>query len=93
MASRSSKFYSRSVDSIATDLERAEQLGARYLIIHIGHGLESSEEEAMEAVSQGINQAFERVKNKIVLLLENTAGQGTEVGYSFEQIKKIIDEV
>src|SRR4030042_955297 len=93
IASRSSKFYGRSVDSIATDLQRAERLGAQYLIIHIGHGLGSSEEEAMEAVSQGINQEFQRVKNRIVLLLEKTAGQGTEVGYSFEQIKTIIDEV
>jgi deoxyribonuclease-4 len=90
IASTRSKFYSRSIDSIIMDLERAEQLGAPYLIIHIGHRLESSEEEAIEAVSQGINQAFERGRNSVILLLENTAGQGSEIGYSFEQIKKII---
>jgi deoxyribonuclease-4 len=55
--------------------------------------MESSEEEAVEAVCDGINQALERVKNKVTLLLENTAGQGSEIGYSFEQIKKIIDGV
>jgi len=93
IASFESKFYKQSVDSIATDLERAEQLGAQYLIIHIGHRLESSEDEAIEAVSRGINQAFERVKNPVILLLENTAGQGTEIGNTFEQIKKIIDGV
>ncbi len=93
IASFNSKFYKRSIDSIATDLERAEQLGAQYLIIHIGHRLESSEDEAIEAVSQGINQAFERVKNSVILLLENTAGQGTEIGNTFEQIRKIIDGV
>jgi deoxyribonuclease IV len=90
---RVSKFYDRSVDSIATDLERAEKLGAQYLIIHIGHRMESSEEEAISAVSQGIDQAFERAKNSVTLLLENTAGQGSEIGYSFEQIKKIIYRV
>ncbi len=88
-----SKFYARSVESIATDLERTEKLGAQYLIVHIGHRMESSEEEAILAVSQGIDQAFERVKNSVTLLLENTAGQGSEIGYSFEQIKKIIDRV
>jgi deoxyribonuclease-4 len=93
IASLKSKFYSRSVDSIAEDLKRAEQLGAQYLIIHIGHRLESSEDEAIEAVSRGINEAFERVRNSIILLMENTAGQGTEIGYKFEQIKKIIDQV
>jgi deoxyribonuclease-4 len=93
IASPNSKFYSRSIDSIVTDLERAEQLGAQYLIIHIGHRMDSSEEAAIEAVIRGINRSFERVKNSVVLLLEMTAGQGTEIGYTFEQIKRIIDGV
>ncbi len=93
IASRKSRFYERSIDSICTDLERAEQLGAQYLIIHIGHRGESSEEEAVETVAYGIDRAFQRVKNSIVLLLENTAGQGSEIGSSFEQIQKIIARV
>jgi len=93
IASPKSKFYKRSIQSMVTDLQRAEQLGAQYLIIHIGHRMESSEDEAIEAVSQGINQAFERSKNPVTLLLEMTAGQGTEIGYTFEQVKRIIDGV
>jgi deoxyribonuclease-4 len=93
IASQESKFYKRSVDSVITDLERAKKLGAQYLIIHIGHRMESSEDQAIEAVSQGINQAFEKVKNPVILLMENTAGQGTEIGYTFDQIKKIIERV
>jgi deoxyribonuclease-4 len=93
IASFKSKFYKRSIQSIATDLQRAEQLGAQYLIIHIGHRMESPEDEAIEAVSQAINQAFGKVKNSITLLMENTAGQGTEIGYNFDQIKKIIEGV
>jgi deoxyribonuclease-4 len=93
IASPKSKFYSRSIDSITMDLERAQQLGAQYLIIHIGHRMESSEGQAIEAVFQGINQAFEKVKNPVILLMENTAGQGTEIGYNFDQIKRIIENV
>jgi deoxyribonuclease-4 len=93
IASFKSKFYKRSIHSIVTDLQRAEQLGAQYLIIHIGHRMESSEDQAIDAVSQGIDQAFERVKNGVILLVENTAGQGTEIGYAFDQIKKIIEGV
>jgi deoxyribonuclease-4 len=93
IASSESKFYKRSIHSIATDLQRAEHLGAHYLIIHIGHRLEASEDRATEAVSQGIDQAFEKAKNGVILLVENTAGQGTEIGYTFDQIKKIIDGV
>jgi deoxyribonuclease-4 len=93
IASLSSRFYPRSIDSIATDLERAGRLGAQYLIIHIGHRMDSSEEEAINAVSQGINQALKRVSNSVILLLENTAGQGSEIGSTFEQIRKIVDRV
>ncbi len=93
IASPGSKFYRRSIDSIVTDLKRAEQIGAQYLIIHVGHRMKSSEEESIEAVSQGINQAFEKGKNSITLLLENTAGQGTEIGYTFEQLKRIISGI
>ncbi len=93
IASSESKFYKRSIRSIATDLQRAHHLGADYLIIHIGHRMESSESRAIEAVSQGIDQAFEKAKNGVILLMENTAGQGTEIGYAFDQIKRIIDGV
>jgi deoxyribonuclease-4 len=93
LASEKSKFYGRSINAVAIDLERAEQLSVPYLIIHIGHRLESSEDEAIEAVSQAINQAFEEVRNSVILLMENTAGQGTEIGYNFDQIKKIIERV
>jgi deoxyribonuclease-4 len=93
IASKDSKFYKRSIQSIVVDLQRAEHIGAQYLIIHIGHRMKSSEDAAIEAVSQGINQAFERVKNSVTLLLENTAGQGSEIGYTFEQLARIISGI
>lgn len=93
IAFRDSKFYRPSIDSIVIDLERAERLGVHYLIIHIGHRMESTEDQAIEAVAWAVNQAFDRIKNSITLLLENTAGQGTEIGYEFDQIKKIIEKV
>jgi deoxyribonuclease-4 len=55
--------------------------------------MEASEDQAVEAVSQGIDEAFERAKNPVILLLENTAGQGTEIGYSFEHLRRILDGV
>ncbi len=88
-----SKYYKQSILSLVTDLQRADHLGAQYLIIHIGHRMGSTEDQAIEAVSQGIDQAFQKVKNNVILLLENTAGQGSEIGYTFGQIKKIIEGV
>jgi len=90
LASRESKFYIRSMDSLVIELERAEQLGAQYLILHLGHRMEASEEEAIDAVCEGIDQAFEKRTSPVILLLENTAGQGSEIGSTFEEIGRII---
>jgi deoxyribonuclease-4 len=61
--------------------------------MHIGKRMGTDEENALKNVAWGINEAFSQVKNKVILLLENTAGMGSEVGYNFESIKKIIDLV
>ena len=92
-ASPQNDLYSRSIDSLCEDLKRAAVLGAPYLIIHVGKRLETPEKRALRSVSRAINQGFKRVMNGVALLLENTAGQGSEVGWSFEQIRKIIDGV
>lgn len=90
LASPDKELFSRSVDALCTELERCEALGAPYLITHVGSRLDSTEEAAIERMSQGIELAFNRVRNRVMLLLENTAGGGTEIGYKFEQIARII---
>jgi deoxyribonuclease-4 len=93
IASPEPRYHALSIDSMATELERAEQLKAQYVIVHIGHRMDSPETNAIEAVSQGINEALERAINPVVVLLENTAGQGSEIGSTFEQIAAIMDRV
>src|SRR4030043_2422844 len=83
LASPDSNYRNRSIRSIVTDLKRAEQIRAPYLTIHIRHRMEASEGQALAAVSQGIDQAFERAENSVILLLEKTAGRGTENGRNF----------
>lgn len=90
LASPDPDLFKRSIDSLIEDLKRAEYLGASYLITHVGSRLDSSEEQAIIRMAEGINQGLKRVKNKVILLLENTAGQGTEIGYSFSHIARII---
>lgn len=93
IASPLGNLYSRSIRSVCEDLIRGESLGASYLVLHLGSSSNSNQSEAIGRIGEAINKVFEQVKNKVVLLLENTAGQGTEVGYTFLQIKAIIDEV
>ena len=93
MASPDPGYHARSIDSMATELERAEQLKAHYVIIHIGHRMEASVDKAIDAVSQGINAALERATSSVAVLLENTAGQGSEIGSTFEQIAAIMERI
>ncbi|MEO0072282.1 MAG: deoxyribonuclease IV [candidate division WOR-3 bacterium] len=85
--------FDKSLKSLIAELDRAQKLGAQYLVMHIGKRLTASEEEALNQVVKGINTTFQKVKNEVILLLENTAGMGSEVGYNFSQIKMIFDQV
>lgn len=87
------ELYNKSVDSLKVELQRAALLGAPYLVMHVGKYGKTSEQDALDRVIEGINIVLGEVKNDVILLLENTAGQGSEVGYTFEQIKYIIDRV
>jgi len=93
IASFEENLYSKSVKSLCQEIIRAERLDISYLVIHLGNRGNSTQEEAIRRIGGAINKVFDWAKNRLVLLLENTAGQGTEVGYTFSQIKAIIDEV
>jgi deoxyribonuclease-4 len=90
LASPDTTLWKRSVQELCTDLRRAELLQVPYVIAHIGHSGDQAEERACDRVSQAIDRAFEKVPNRVRLLLENTAGQGTEIGYRFSQLQRII---
>lgn len=93
LASPEENLYSKSVESLCQDLIRTGILAIPYLVIHLGSKGSSDEGEALARISRAINEVFVRVRNRVIILLENTAGQGTEVGYTFSQIKAISDQV
>lgn len=93
LASPDKELFKKSLFSLITELERTEFLSAQFLIMHIGSRMSSSEQDGLKRVSEGINQAFVRVKNSVILLLENTSGMGSEIGYNFTHIKTIFDNV
>ncbi len=93
LASPEESLYSKSVESLCQDSIRTGILAIPYLVIHLGSKGNSDEGKALARISQAINEVFVRVRNRVIILLENTAGQGTEVGYTFSQIKAISDQV
>lgn len=74
------------------DLERMEALPGNYLNFHPGSHVKQGVDRGVELIVDGINQAL-RPGQSTLLLLETMAGKGTEVGRSFEEIRRIIDGV
>ncbi len=85
--------YKKSLDAFIDEMERCQKLGLKLLNFHPGsHMKQVSEEECMLQVAESINTAHKKVKS-ITAVIENTAGQGGSVGYSFEHLAFIIKNV
>ncbi len=75
------------------EMQRCEQLGLDRLNFHPGSHLNKiSEEECISIIAESINLALEQTSG-VIAVIENTAGQGSNLGYTFQQIKDIIDQV
>lgn len=83
----------KSRDAFLDELQRCEQLGIRMLNFHPGSHLKKiSETECLRLIAESINWALDQTKfTKAVI--ENTAGQGTNMGFRFEHLAEIIDQV
>lgn len=75
------------------EMLRCHQLGLKYLNFHPGSHLKKiSETESLARIAESINRAIDKVP-EVVAVIENTAGQGTNLGYRFEQLAEMIDQV
>ncbi len=85
--------FNKSFEAFVEELERCAVLGLTMLNIHPGSHLKQvSEAECLGIIAGAINRAHE-VTEGVTVVLENTAGQGTNVGYRFEHLRDIIDQV
>ena len=74
-------------------MQRCEQLGLDRLNFHPGSHLNSiSIEECLKRIAESINMVLDKTKG-VTAVIENTAGQGTNLGHTFEQLRVIIDNV
>ncbi|HTT69768.1 MAG TPA: deoxyribonuclease IV [Anaeromyxobacteraceae bacterium] len=77
----------KSWDTLEDELSRCEQLGIAWLVFHPGS--HRKEKEGLRLVAEGMACALERVPGRARLLIETTAGQGTNLGWRFEQLAAI----
>ena len=75
------------------EMKRCEQLGLDRLNFHPGSHLDKiTEEQSLDLIAESVNIALTK-SNGVIAVIENTAGQGTNLGYRFEHLRYIIDRV
>lgn len=83
----------KSRNAFLDEMQRCEQLGLKLLNFHPGSHLNKiSKEECLDRIAESINHALEKTSG-VTTVIENTAGQGSNLGNEFWQLKYIIDRV
>ena len=91
LASQDDDLWNRSVDAFVEELERCERLGIGWLVAHPGSHTGAGEARGIRRIARALNAIHRRTKGfKVRTALETTAGQGTGLGYRFEQLGEII---
>ena len=91
LASPNLKLYEASIEAYIEDILEAQVLGADYIVTHMGSHKDTSEEAGIQRLIEALNRILEKTKSTTVgILLENTAGSGSWLGYKFIHHKMII---
>ncbi len=94
LASPDQPLLEKSRAALADEMMRAEQLLLPALILHPGSHKGLGEEAGIQLIAEGLTFLLGRFpRGQLRLLLETTAGQGTNLGYSFQQLHQIIERV
>jgi deoxyribonuclease-4 len=89
LASPDPVLRARSIASFASELRRCGALGLQYLVSHPGNYMDDRE-AGIARNAEGINEAFAAAPGETILCLETTAGSGTALGATFEELAAII---
>lgn len=76
---------------ISEDLQRCDLIGAKYLVLHPGSSTGSNPEDSLLRLAKLLEQVLGDYQGSAQVLLETMAGQGSEIGKSFEELKVVFD--
>lgn len=94
LCAKDKSILKKSREAFIDELNRCELLGIDYLNFHPGSHMGMGELDGIKLIAESINIAHDKTKGyKVKSMIETTAGQGTSIGFKFEQIRKIIDLV
>lgn len=83
--------YDFSINFLKQEVKRCEKLGISYMVLHPGSHVGLGVDVGIDNISNALNIILENTN--VTILLETMAGKGTEIGRSFEELKRIIDKV
>lgn len=93
LASPEAAALKRSREAFLHEMQRCEALGIPYIVTHPGSHLGEGVETGLARIAESFDWLFERTPDyQLLVLLETTAGQGTNLGFTFEQLRTIIDK-
>jgi deoxyribonuclease-4 len=93
-ASPEDEVYEKSISALEQELDRCRALGIPALVLHPGYHLGLGVDRGIERLTKGVRSAYEGSGNKDVLLaLETTAGRGSSLGGSFENLEAILSAI
>ncbi len=92
LASSNPKVYEFSSNVIREDTRRMNEIGIEYLVLHPGNYTNTDINQGILQIAAALNHAVNGSEN-ITVLLETMPGKGSEVGFQFEQLKRVIDLV
>jgi deoxyribonuclease-4 len=95
LAAPRASLWKKSVSAFREEMDRAERLGIPYLVTHPGSHAGAGEAEGIRRVAEALNVLHAALPRHggARILLETTAGQGSSLGYRFEQLAAILDQV
>ncbi|MFH1687083.1 MAG: deoxyribonuclease IV [bacterium] len=94
LASPKPDLETKSCDALKVEMERCNLLKIPHLVMHPGSHIGNGEEWGIGRIIANLNRLFDSLNdNQVILCLEATAGQGSNLGYKFEQLAQIIEGI
>lgn len=94
LAAESEEIREKSILSLAAELERCHALGLTHTVVHPGAAGKLSKDAAIERISTSVKEALAISKDtNVKILLENTAGQGSSMGSTIEELAALLNSI
>ena len=94
LATTNAEFHRKSIAALVDELDRAERLGIHAVVLHPGAHMGAGADHGLDQIARSLDQVHAQIPDhKAVTLLETSAGQGSCVGCTFEELGEILDLV